>query len=110
MIRNATSQTLRRVDLTYSLAHSVDVSRAEKCFDAILREHPKVLEEPASSIRIHKLTESGVEFIVRPWVRTEDYWDVYWDLNREVKIRLEAEDLALAAPRRDVRLRSQPPD
>jgi small conductance mechanosensitive channel len=104
VIRNFTAQTIRRVDLSFGLAHDTDVIRAEELFAAILSEQPKVLDEPAAIIKLHKLTDSAIEFAVRPWVKREDYWDVYWDLMREVKLRLDAEGIQLAVPRREVQL------
>ncbi len=65
-----------------------------------------VLEEPAPAIKVHELSDSAIEFIVRPWVRTEHYWETYWGLNREIKLRLDHEGIQLGVPRRDVRVRT----
>jgi len=62
----------------------------------------KVLDDPESIVRLHNLGESSVEFAVRPWVKTDDYWDVYWDITREVKIRFDAEGISIPFPQRDV--------
>ncbi len=104
VIRNVTAQDARRVDLRFSLAHSADVERAEEIFRELVRDHPKVLDDPPPAIRVHQLTESAVEFIVRPWASREDFWDVYWDLTREAKLRLEREGVALAVPHRQARI------
>jgi len=53
---------------------------------------------------ILKLGDYSVDFIVRPWVKTEDYWDVYWDITREVKMRFERESISIPFPQRDVHL------
>jgi small conductance mechanosensitive channel len=109
VIRNVTAQKIRRVDLEFALAHSVDVERAEEVLGALLRDHPKVLEDPAPVVNVHKLTEYATEFIVRPWVNREDYWPVYWELMREAKLRLDREQLPLGVPRHDVQLHGEPP-
>jgi small conductance mechanosensitive channel len=53
-------------------------------------------------VRLHKLGESSLDFIVRPWVETDDYWDVYWDVTREVKMRFDREGISIPFPQRDV--------
>jgi small conductance mechanosensitive channel len=104
VIRNVTAQTVRRIDLSFGLAHTADLERAEKLFRALLRDHPKVLEDPEPVVHVHQLTESAVEFVVRPWARREDYWEAYWDLTREAKLRLDREGIALAVPHRQARI------
>jgi small conductance mechanosensitive channel len=107
VIRNVTDQKIRRMDLEFSLAHSVEVERAEEVFGSILREHPKVLEDPKPVIHVHKLTEYATQFIVRPWVNREDYWPVYWELMREIKLRLDREEIPMGIPRHDVQLHGE---
>jgi small conductance mechanosensitive channel len=104
VIRNVTAQTMRRVDLSFGLSHDTNVVQAEELFASILHEHPKVLDQPAAVIVVNKLTDSAIEFAVRPWANREDYWDVYWDLTREITLRLEREGITLGAPRRVVQL------
>jgi len=53
-------------------------------------------------VKLHTLNESSVDFVVRPWVKVEDYWDVYWDVTREVKMRFDAEGVSIPFPQRDV--------
>ena len=104
VIKNVTAQSDRRVDMTFSISYSDDVPHAERVLSAILDEHEKVLSEPKPKVKLHKLGESSVDFIVRPWVRTEDYWDVYWDITREVKMRFDRESISIPFPQRDVHL------
>jgi transposase len=82
--------------------------RAEEVLGSLLREHPKVLEDPEPMVRVHKLTEYATQFIVRPWVNREDYWPVYWELMREAKLRLDREQLPLGIPRHDVQFHGEP--
>ena len=60
------------------------------------------LEEPEPLIKLHNLGDSGMEFVVRPWVKTKDYWDVYWDLTREVKLAFDGAGIGIAYPQRVV--------
>jgi small conductance mechanosensitive channel len=63
-----------------------------------------VLAEPEPVVRLHELADSSVNFICRPWVKTADYWTVYWDVTRTVKERFDAEDISIPFPQRDVHL------
>jgi small conductance mechanosensitive channel len=69
---------------------------------SILEEHEKALKDPEPVVKLHNLGDSSVDFIVRPWVNTADYWDVYWDVTREVKMRFDREGIAIPFPQRDV--------
>ncbi len=55
-------------------------------------------------VRLHNLGESSVDFVVRPWVKVDDYWDVYWDVTRSVKMRFDDEKISIPFPQRDVHL------
>ena len=61
-------------------------------------------DDPAPVIRVSELADNSVNFIVRPWVNTSDYWDVYWDVTRAVKIRFDEEDITIPFPQRDSHL------
>ena len=102
VIRNITAEKTRRVDMTFGISYNDDIPKAERVLKEILTSHEKVLEDPAPDVRLHTLGESSVDFVVRPWVRTDDYWNVYWDVTREVKLRFDAEGISIPFPQRDV--------
>ena len=102
VIRNVTRQTRRRIDLEFGIGYSDDIDHAEKILNEIVEQEDRVLDEPAPVVRLHSLGESSVNFIVRPWVRTADYWDVHWHVIREVKRRFDAEGISIPFPQRDV--------
>jgi small conductance mechanosensitive channel len=104
VIKNVTSQKVRRVDMEFGISYSDDIEQAEKVLQSIVEEHEKVLGEPEPMIRVHTLGDSSVNFIVRPWVRTADYWTTYWDITREVKMRFDREGISIPFPQRDVHL------
>ncbi|MGB6641574.1 MAG: mechanosensitive ion channel family protein, partial [Thermoanaerobaculia bacterium] len=60
-----------------------------------LEQQEGQLEDPEALVKVHKLTDSATQFVVRPWVKQEDYWQAYWDLTREAKLRLDREKIAL---------------
>lgn len=102
IIRNITHQDTRRVDMTFGIGYSDDIPKAEKVLADIIEQHEKVLKEPEPVIRLHELGDSSVNFVVRPWAKTSDYWDVYWDVTREVKRRFDEEGISIPFPQRDV--------
>jgi len=109
VIKNVTAQKVRRVDLTFGIGYSDDIPKAEKILTDIIESHEAVLKDPEPFVRLHELGDSSVNFIVRPWVRTDDYWPVYWDITREVKMRFDAEGVSIPFPQRDVHLFAEAP-
>ena len=102
VIRNVTAEKIRRVDMTFGISYEDDIPKAERILEDILAAHELVLDEPEPMVKLHTLGESSVDFVVRPWVKTEDYWNVYWDVTREVKLRFDAEGITIPYPQRDV--------
>ena len=102
VIKNVTAQTNRRVDMVFGIGYADDIPHAERILKEIVEAHELVLDEPAPNIRLHNLGDSSVDFVVRPWTKTDDYWDVYWDITREVKMRFDAEGISIPFPQRDV--------
>lgn len=102
IIRNITHQDKRRVDMTFGIGYSDDIPKAEEVLTAIVTSHEKVLKDPEPVVRLHTLGDSSMDFIVRPWSKTKDYWDVYWDVTREVKRRFDEEGISIPFPQRDV--------
>jgi small conductance mechanosensitive channel len=109
VITNVTAQSSRRVDLVFGISYSDDIPHTEKVLQAIVEEHPKVRDEPEPIVKLHELGDSSVNFVVRPWVAMEDYWDVYWDVTREVKLRFDREGISIPFPQRDVHFPSSAP-
>jgi small conductance mechanosensitive channel len=102
VITNITGQKTRRVDLTFGIAYSADIGKAVKILEETLAAHRLTLADPAPVVRVHELGDNSVNLIARPWVKTADYWDVYWDLMREVKERFDAEGIGIPFPQRDL--------
>lgn len=102
VITNVTGQTTRRVDMTFGCGYGDDLQKAQALLEDIAKNHPKVHAEPAPVVKVHALADSSVNFVVRPWANTADYWDVFWDITRAVKDRFDAEGLSIPFPQRDV--------
>ncbi|WP_351017328.1 mechanosensitive ion channel family protein [Shewanella sp. AC91-MNA-CIBAN-0169] len=103
-INNITAEHQRRVDMTFGISYSDNVEHAEIILKNIVAQHPKVQTHPEPIVKLHTLGESSVDFIVRPWVKPDDYWEVYWDITRAVKIRFDAEGISIPFPQRDVHI------
>lgn len=102
VITNATASHQRRVDMTFGISYSDDVELAKSLIEKVVREHELVLADPAPVVELHKLGESSVDFICRPWTRTEDYWRVYWDITKKVKQVFAEAQISIPFPQRDV--------
>ncbi|WP_412779353.1 hypothetical protein [Photobacterium kishitanii] len=77
------------------MEHSNDISKTENILYEITNKHNSVLKLPEVKVRLNALTLHSTEFIVQAWVKSEDYWDVYWDVTKEVKIKFDAENISL---------------
>ena len=102
VIQNVTAQRVRRVDLVCGISYADDIEKAEKVLAKIVEDNEMSLDDPEPMIKLHTLNDSSVDFIVRPWVKSNDYWDVYWDITREVKMRFDREGISIPFPQRDV--------
>jgi small conductance mechanosensitive channel len=104
VINNVTAQDKRRVDLVFGIGYPDDAAKARKIMEDVLADHELVLADPESVVRLHELADSSVNFVCRPWCRTDDYWTVYWDVTATVKQRFDAEGISIPFPQRDVHL------
>ena len=109
VIRNASASSTRRIDLVVGVGYEDDVDRVKQVLTDVVSSHPKVLSDPAPNVRLDELADSAVNFIVRPWTRSEDYWGTRWDLMEEIKRRLDREGISIPFPQRDVHLHSPAP-
>jgi len=104
VITNVTGSENRRVDMTFGIGYDDDLAKAQSVLEAILREHPLVLDEPEPFVKLNALADSSVNFVVRPWAKTSDYFTVLCDVTRSVKERFDAEGISIPYPQRDVHL------
>ena len=108
-ITNYTANDQRRVDLVFGVGYDDDLKLAREVLTRICANHPKVLAEPATSIFVINLGDSSVDFAVRPWAKTEDYWAVWGDILEQGKVELEAAGCNIPYPQTDVHLHHQNP-
>lgn len=103
-ITNYSANDQRRIDMTFGVGYDDDLKVARKVLTELCANHPLVLEDPATNIFVANLGDSSVDFAVRPWARTADYWKVYGDLLEQGKIALEEAGCSIPYPQSDVHL------
>ena len=103
-IVNVTGNPTRRVDLKAGIGYGDDIGKAKEVLERIVAEHAKVLADPAPVVKVVELGDSSVNFVVRPWTKTEDYWDVYFDVTRAIKEEFDKAGVSIPFPQRDVHL------
>ncbi|PCJ37140.1 MAG: hypothetical protein COA75_05185 [Cellvibrionales bacterium] len=103
VLKNVTTQKVRRVDLEFGIGYGDDMEKSERVLDDVVSAHEMVLKKTETMIKLHA-RDSSVNFVVRPWVKTDGYWDVYWDLIREVKMRFYREGISIPFPQRGLHL------
>jgi small conductance mechanosensitive channel len=106
-IVNYTAKAQRRVDMIVGVSYSDDLDKVRKVLEAILSEDARILKEPAPIIGVLELANSSVNFAVRSWVNTADYWNVFIDNQEKIKKRFDAEGISIPFPQRDVHLHNK---
>ncbi|MDH4107757.1 MAG: mechanosensitive ion channel [Gammaproteobacteria bacterium] len=102
IITNYSANDTRRVDLTFGVGYGDDLDLVRSVIRSVVEADPRVLKEPECLIAVAQLADSSVNFTVRPWVNTADYWSVYFDLTEAVKKRFDKEGISIPFPQRDV--------
>lgn len=103
-IINYTAQKTRRVDMTFGIGYGDDIKKAKEILYDIMKADKRILTKPAPFVGLAELADSSVNFTVRPWAKTDDYWGVYFDLNESVKEAFDKEGISIPFPQRDVHL------
>ena len=103
-IINVSANATRRVDLVFGIGYEDDLLKAKTLLEKILADEPRILADPAPVVAVSELADSSVNFVVRPWVNSSDYWSVYWDLTEKVKLTFDAEGISIPFPQSDVHL------
>jgi small conductance mechanosensitive channel len=103
-ITNVNANPTRRIDLTAGISYGDDIGKAKEVLESYLAAHPKVLDDPAPRVAVVELADSSVNFVVRPWVKTEDYWDMYFEVTRAIKEELDKAGISIPFPQRDVHM------
>ena len=103
-ITNFSTKETRRVDFVVSIGYEDDIDNAKKVITDLLTQDKRILNDPPPTIGVLELADSSVNIVVRPWVKTADYWDVYFDTTENIKKRFDAEGISIPFPQQDVHL------
>ncbi|MBE9488677.1 MAG: mechanosensitive ion channel [Bacteroidetes bacterium] len=97
-IVNYTTEGTRRVDLTFGVGYDSDIKKTKEVLLHVLTSHPMVLKDPAPTVNVSELADSSINFAVRPWCNTEDYWTVYFNVTENTKEALDAAGIEIPYP------------
>jgi small conductance mechanosensitive channel len=103
-ITNYSANDTRRVDLVVGVSYSDDLDKVRKELEDLVAADERILKDPAVTIAVSELADSSVNFVLRPWVSTADYWAVYFDLTERVKKRFDEVGISIPFPQRDVHI------
>ncbi|WP_162045510.1 small-conductance mechanosensitive channel MscS [Vibrio taketomensis] len=103
-ITNYSRHDTRRVDLMIGVSYSSDLKLTKQVIRETLEKDPRILKDPDITIGVVALADSSVNFVVRPWCNTADYWDVYFDSTQAIKEALDAAGIEIPFPQMDVHL------
>jgi len=103
-IVNYSAKDTRRVDMVFGIGYSDDIDKAKSVIQSVLESDSSILKDPAPQIVVSELADSSINFNVRPWVNSADYWEVYFDVTETIKKKFDAENISIPFPQRDVHM------
>ncbi|MHC4191612.1 MAG: mechanosensitive ion channel family protein [Planctomycetota bacterium] len=106
-VLNYTVNETRRVDLVVGVSYEDDLKKAKQVIEEVLAGDDRVLKDPNLTVAVSELGDSSVNFVVRPWVKSADYWDAYFDITAKVKLALDENGIAIPYPQRDVHIKNK---
>jgi len=104
IITNYSANDTRRVDMVVGVSYEDDLDKVRKTVEELVAADDRVLDEPACTIAVSELADSSVNFVVRPWVKTSDYWGVMFGLTEAIKKRFDKDGISFPFPQQDVHL------
>ena len=102
---NYSAKSTRRVDLTFSVGYENDITHVKEVLNKIVENNNLILKDPKPFIGVTAHSASSVDFVVRAWCDTQDYWNIYFDLLEEVKITFDKENISIPYPQMDLHLK-----
>jgi len=102
IITNYSKRDTRRVDMVFGIGYGDDIRKAKEIITGIIEADERILKDPAPLVAVGALADSSVNFNVRPWVNSSDYWSVYFDLNEKIKLAFDENGISIPFPQMDV--------
>jgi small conductance mechanosensitive channel len=106
-IKNISAFDTRRVDLVIGIGYTSDIQKAYDVMMNLIKEDIRILSDPPATIAVSELADSSVNFVVRPWVKKEDYWGVKFDLTRKIKEAFDENGIEIPFPQQVVHMISE---
>jgi small conductance mechanosensitive channel len=103
-ITNYSTKDTRRVDMVFGIGYGDDIDRAKNVIKSIIDSDSRILKDPATQIVVSELADSSVNFNVRPWVNSADYWGVYFDVTELIKKKFDEQNISIPFPQRDIHM------
>jgi small conductance mechanosensitive channel len=103
-ITNYSAKDTRRVDMVFGIGYDDDIKKAKDILIKLLKEDERILKDPQPVVAVSELADSSVNFVVRPWVKTDDFWNVKFDYTEAVKLTFDKEGISIPYPQQDVHL------
>jgi len=103
-ITNFTKHPTRRVDMKVGVSYEDDLDKVIKITMGLLKADKRVLSDPEPQVAVSEMADSSINLVVRPWVKTEDYWGFFFDFQKAVKQKYDKEGISIPFPQRDVHL------
>ena len=108
-ITNYSAKDTRRVDMVFGIGYNDDLRKAKQILEKLVSEDERVLKDPGYTVALSELADSSVNFIVRPWVNSADYWAVMWDMNEKVKLAFDDAGISIPYPQMDIHISKEMP-
>ena len=104
VIKNVSAYDTRRVDFVVGIGYGSDIQKAYDVLDGLVKQDSRILPEPAPQIAVSELADSSVNFVVRPWVKSSDYWPVKFDMTCKIKEAFDANGIEIPFPQRTIHM------
>ena len=104
IITNYSSNETRRIDMVVGVSYDDNLDQVRSTLEELIAAEERILKDPACTIAVSDLADSSVNFVVRPWVKSSDYWGVKFDLTEAIKKRFDKEGISFPFPQREVHL------
>jgi small conductance mechanosensitive channel len=104
IITNYSAKETRRVDMIIGVSYDDDLDKVRSTLEELVAAEERILDDPACTIAVSELADSSVNFVLRPWVKTSDYWGVKFDLTEAIKKRFDKDGISFPFPQQDVHL------
>jgi len=103
-ITNYSREPIRRVDMTFGIGYGDDIKKTKEVLERLVKEDARILKDPAPLIAVSNLGDSSVDFAVKVWCDTAEYWNIYFDMQENVKLTFDQENISIPFPQTDVHL------